>query len=290
MMSTTTNMETPKNYASRDLGELMANITVAFYSLVEDDSKDTNDITKAIETKLTKKPTIAQLQELSTKLLQVIRGANERLVDTRKQRDLWHQKYDAAQVTIRSMEKPQPAVIDEPAPIPDKPAPIPVVKPAPIPDNELLERRRSIVVAGLPESKKSKLSGRVEDDTIQVQKILDITKTEAKPIAIYRINPRIVPGEVATTPTKPRLLKVIFASTSHRTTTLRNSRDLKETESFRNVFLRPSMTKEERKSDFDLRKAVKGLRDAGKTNVLIKNSKLYVDNTEYSVSTLLPVI
>lgn len=110
---------------------------------------------------------------------------------------------------------------------------------------EAEKRGRSLVVSGLPEAdeqlqpsaKQRYLEGKIRE-------ILDVLMVECNPVEVYRLgrpNDRF-----------PRLVKVVLPSRSHWTTALSNSYRLRNS-GFNNIYVRKSMTQEERRKDFELR-------------------------------------
>lgn len=64
-------------------------------------------------------------------------------------------------------------------------------------------------------------------------------------------------------PERSRLVKVVLPTTSHWGIALANARPLRRNRGFENVFIRRSMTAEERKQDYELRKLTRE-RNSGK--------------------------
>ncbi|KAH7676105.1 hypothetical protein AAVH_41986 [Aphelenchoides avenae] len=130
---------------------------------------------------------------------------------------------------------------------------------------EDLERERSIVIAGIPESPDAKPSVRRKHDADQLTHILDAIDSEAAPVTHYLMG-RTDPN--AETP-KPRLLKVMFASRQHQREVLsifsKLARDNKDNDSFqfKHIYVRRSLTAAERDADKQLRDGAKRRRDAG---------------------------
>ncbi|KIH64635.1 hypothetical protein ANCDUO_05053 [Ancylostoma duodenale] len=96
-----------------------------------------------------------------------------------------------------------------------------------------------------------------------VTNVLDTPKVEARPVEVYRMGK----PEVG----KTRLVKVVFSSQQPCLLTLRRARWLREQDQHRSVFIRKSMTLEERIKFKQLRK------DAYERNQLEHNgNKVYV--------------
>uniref|UniRef100_A0A914CSL1 Uncharacterized protein n=1 Tax=Acrobeloides nanus TaxID=290746 RepID=A0A914CSL1_9BILA len=137
-----------------------------------------------------------------------------------------------------------------------------------------IERHRSIVIAGLPEPINVPPSELRRRDIDTVSKIMDEINVETTPALVYRLG---VPKPTDNgQPTRPRLLKVVLAASFQQRNVLSNAKKLKDSASYSKIFIRPSLTAEERKLDYEIRQAAKKLREAGHRKVHIKGNKLYV--------------
>ncbi|EYC44831.1 hypothetical protein Y032_0448g1643 [Ancylostoma ceylanicum] len=103
-------------------------------------------------------------------------------------------------------------------------------------DFETKERQRSIVVAGVPESRDPITSARLTYDFDCVRQILDHLSIEAIPVCTFRMGRPSI--------SRPRLLKVVFPSTFYRNLALKRAHYLKSFHT--RVFIRPSLSKTER--------------------------------------------
>ncbi|VDL81095.1 unnamed protein product [Nippostrongylus brasiliensis] len=111
------------------------------------------------------------------------------------------------------------------------------------------DREHCLVFSGVPEAPANLLpSERQLDLDVKIGKIFDILDIESRPVANYRMGKFL--------PTRPRLVKVVLHSRSHFLTALRNARRLLTTE-FKGVYVRQSMTYDERRHDFELRQEAK---------------------------------
>lgn len=116
-----------------------------------------------------------------------------------------------------------------------------------------IERKRSIVLIGLPESSKTTASERVADDNKQIVTLLDKLGIEATPTTHYRM------GKQHDNKRKgPRLVKVIFGASMFMKMTLarwknnRNeirSKDNNTDWNWERLLIRPSLTPEERAAE-----------------------------------------
>ncbi|EYC38448.1 hypothetical protein Y032_0715g1768 [Ancylostoma ceylanicum] len=111
------------------------------------------------------------------------------------------------------------------------------------------KRSRSIVLSGLPEpSEELRASEKQAELEKRVTDILDVLEVDCKPSEVFRMG-RVNGG-------RPRLVKLILPSRSYWATALRNAHRLR-TSSYSSVFVRKSMTPDERKLDYDLRQEAK---------------------------------
>lgn len=119
---------------------------------------------------------------------------------------------------------------------------------------EAKERARAIVVVGLPETE-GKPSVRQAGDKAKLIDLFDELDTEATIVATYRMGVK--------NDGKPRLTKVILGTSGQQHGVIGAAKKLKNTVKFKGVFLRPSMTKEERDEDAKLRKELGQRRQNG---------------------------
>uniref|UniRef100_A0A914CRT9 Uncharacterized protein n=1 Tax=Acrobeloides nanus TaxID=290746 RepID=A0A914CRT9_9BILA len=134
-----------------------------------------------------------------------------------------------------------------------------------------IERQRSVVIQGLPELDSSALNLERRIHEIKaVCGILDQIGVEANLVATYRLGQRN--DDQAKTP-PPRLLKVIFATRQMQRQVISNAKKLRSIAHFKKVFIQPSLTKEQRDHQFELRKELRERRDKGE-DVEIRNNKV----------------
>lgn len=112
----------------------------------------------------------------------------------------------------------------------------------PVIDFSTIERNRSVVVAGLPESKVGHASSRVLEDYNHLRAMMDHLSIDCSCIAVYRLG--------RPSPDRSRLVKVILPS-SYFARTMINRAPLLKSFHIKGVYIRASLTKEER----DKRKA-----------------------------------
>ncbi|VDL80243.1 unnamed protein product [Nippostrongylus brasiliensis] len=114
---------------------------------------------------------------------------------------------------------------------------------------EAEKRARTIVVDGLGEADDQLPPSRRHDDLVgKVRSLMDALDLECMPSEVFRMGrPR---------PNKPRLVKIVLPSTYFWRRALANAR-LLPSAGFRNVFIRRSMTEDERKREAELRQEAK---------------------------------
>ncbi|KAG5640532.1 hypothetical protein DXG03_008183 [Asterophora parasitica] len=118
---------------------------------------------------------------------------------------------------------------------------------------EAEKRGRSIVIELLPESTATLASDRVDADFEQVKKILDAMDIEVRPETVFRMGQKKTPSSSDPHP-KPRLLKVLLPRKSSQTTFLIRSGKLKDHQMYKHIRVRPSLSEEERKTAYELRR------------------------------------
>ena len=100
------------------------------------------------------------------------------------------------------------------------------------------ERRRSIVIIGVPENRNPNRASKISHDFRCVGQILDHLAVECDPISVYRM------GRPNTT--YDRLLKVVLPSSFHASLALKRASQMRFFPLSKGVFIRPSLSKEER--------------------------------------------
>ncbi|KAH7718668.1 hypothetical protein AAVH_13896 [Aphelenchoides avenae] len=145
----------------------------------------------------------------------------------------------------------------------------------------LLERQRSIVISGLPEARPGSLSVvRDAHEKNSVFGLIDLCKPPPLPAGEpaeppdHRPPPQQQPApEVCIVAAyrmgkpsheRPRLLKVVFATRSMQRAVLSASRHLRNDSQYAEVYVRPSLTKEQRDAEFQLREECRKRRAQGK--------------------------
>ena len=114
-------------------------------------------------------------------------------------------------------------------------------------------RMRSIVIAGLAEDASLSASQKIKADQEAVQELLCSLEVEVKPSNVYRMGKVNEDG-------KPRLIKVVLPASTFYRKALKNASKLKGMHEYEKVFIRKSMTKEERAAFAEERKTMYQLR------------------------------
>lgn len=119
------------------------------------------------------------------------------------------------------------------------------------PVREDAELRRSIVLLHVPESSSSVASERVAHDHAYVVELLNFLNVECSPVSVYRM------GRFAQN--KPRLIKVVLPASKFQRLAVRRAPRLRFSTTQKGVYLRPSLTWEERVRRRELRATSGGL-------------------------------
>ncbi|KAL3118874.1 hypothetical protein niasHT_008221 [Heterodera trifolii] len=113
------------------------------------------------------------------------------------------------------------------------------------------EHQRTLVFIGLPESNAIRPSERVQDDREATTKILDHLEVEAEPTAVFRL------GRFDPQRTTPRPLKVVMPTPAHQHMALggwkRERARLRSQQDMARLFIRPALTKEQLKKEYEER-------------------------------------
>lgn len=124
-----------------------------------------------------------------------------------------------------------------------------------------LQRREFLVVSGLQENSSGSLEERKQADTESVKTLATFIGLESfEPAEVLRI------GKV--NPARPRLLRVKCPSVRERTELLRGSKRLHNNPSFRNVYVNPDLTRQQREHNAELRREVRRRRENGEDVII----------------------
>ena len=136
------------------------------------------------------------------------------------------------------------------------------------------KRERSVVVELLSEGPDNVPgSQRVAQDAAAINMMCDIAGIEVGGIAHFRMGKRPMASSSSSAPKAPRLLKIIFPGRSHQRDFLAKAREIRKNPTFAKVFIRPSLSAEQRKAEFLLREE-KRRRVKNGENVVIFDGKL----------------
>uniref|UniRef100_A0A914CVL9 Uncharacterized protein n=1 Tax=Acrobeloides nanus TaxID=290746 RepID=A0A914CVL9_9BILA len=132
-----------------------------------------------------------------------------------------------------------------------------------------LERQRSIVIIGLPEpAPNTKTYDRIADEMTKIHNILDTIEVEARPVTTYRL------GNRTDDPAKHRLLKVVFATRRQQNAVMASAKKLLSNNDYQKVYIRPSLTYEQRIEQKALLKELHERRNKGEKNLVIFKNKI----------------
>lgn len=118
---------------------------------------------------------------------------------------------------------------------------------------EDLDIERSIVLSHVPESTSSKPYDRVSNDYTYVAELLDYLNVEYNPVSVYRM------GRLDQN--RPRLIKVVLPSSRFQRQATKRAPRLRFYSGHKGVYLRPSLTLEERMRGREQRKSSGGVGD-----------------------------
>ena len=101
------------------------------------------------------------------------------------------------------------------------------------------------MVSGVPEQS-GPPSERVKADNEAVAKMLDTIGVKVTPVSIYRLGPYNAQA------TRSRLIKIVMATSSQQRVSLQQSKNLKGNNSYKGIFIRPSLTRDQREHESKL--------------------------------------
>ena len=134
---------------------------------------------------------------------------------------------------------------------------------------EIQERQRRskyIVVTGIPEHTSGDVEERRANDTKAIARLAETLEID-----------KFTPGEVSRighiNSSKPRLLRFKCQDLETRSLLLKKSRNLRNSSSFRNIYINPDLTKTQRLLNADLRAELKRRRRDGE-NVVVRNGRI----------------
>ena len=136
-------------------------------------------------------------------------------------------------------------------------------------EQERENRKLNIIVHSLPESRKPTLEEKKEEDSSEVEKILNETlNLNVKFENVLRL------GKFADDRTKSRPMRLSVSDFDTKRKILNASRHLKNHEKYSSVFLTPDLTASQRKAAFDLREEKRRRERAGERNLAIRKGRI----------------
>ncbi|EYC35377.1 hypothetical protein Y032_1071g3534 [Ancylostoma ceylanicum] len=136
-----------------------------------------------------------------------------------------------------------------------------------------VERQRSVVIAGLPEPAADvRGQDRMKFEWSNIWELFEELNVNTSPVSLFRLG--IANGS------KPRLLKVVFPTSTYQQALLRCARKLRNSVKFANVFIRPSLTREERNIGYALRQQRKHLVETRGGKYRVDRNSLFDLNTK----------
>lgn len=131
---------------------------------------------------------------------------------------------------------------------------------------ERWRRRDFLIVSGMPEHSSGSVDERNEKDrALAVELAHELGIADFEPDQVDRI------GRV--TGAKPRLLRIKCQNMSVKLSLLRHSKKLRESTRFRNVYINPDLTKQQRVKGAELRSELKRRRENGE-RVIIRGGRI----------------
>lgn len=129
-----------------------------------------------------------------------------------------------------------------------------------------LERQRSIIIDGIDEENSNQpMLKRMSTQRNKIYELLETIGVETYPLATYRLGPK----PTGQNP-KPRKLKVILPTRGQQRQVLAAAKKLHKLERFKDIFIRPSLTYEQRQLQWKLVQELRERRSKGE-KLTIKN-------------------
>ena len=128
-------------------------------------------------------------------------------------------------------------------------------------------RKQNLVIHNLPEETEGSPKDKAEKDEQKFKEMIrESMKMNVHPSKSFRVGKKIEG--------KDRLLIITVESVDVKQDILRSATELRNTEEWRNVFITPDMTRQEREEGKRLRDELKRRRDAGQTGLVIRRGKI----------------
>ncbi|KAK6010739.1 hypothetical protein OSTOST_24207, partial [Ostertagia ostertagi] len=140
---------------------------------------------------------------------------------------------------------------------------------------EEIERKRSVIIVGVPENRGPRSYDRVSHDRLCVHQLFDFLAIDCTPVSIYRMG--------RPSPTYNRLLKVVLPNSFFARLLLRCAPKLKHFPLKKGVFIRPSLSKGERERIRAEREAEHSKR-TGSKDVNVNSRNVISPNNDHLMS------
>jgi len=133
------------------------------------------------------------------------------------------------------------------------------------------ERRRNIMVFNCEETHASSKEERITKDAEAFSKICqEVGSPDIIPEKLLRVGPI---GD------KPRALKAVLHTQAEKIELLRKSKNLQDSETLSDVIIAPDLTPSQQKARKQLVAELRRRKDAGETDIIIKNNKIIKKTT-----------
>ena len=136
---------------------------------------------------------------------------------------------------------------------------------------ERFRRKNNIVLYGVPESKKGNENDRMKEDIEKTNLLLEKIEIKVEKFELARLGNKINAG-------KARSIKIELDKEEDKYKILKGAGKIKnvEDENLKKIIISPDMTIKQRELDRNLREELKNRRQAGETNIKIKNGRIVV--------------
>lgn len=134
-------------------------------------------------------------------------------------------------------------------------------------------RKANLILSGIPEKDEGTAEERKRSDLLTVKRLFSTLDNSTKKdliSAVVRI------GKI--TSSRPRLLKVICCDSETKRTLLSKSKDLRNFEQYKNVYINPDLTPLQQVKNNKLREELRNRRNLGE-DVTIRNGRVVIKNS-----------
>ena len=134
---------------------------------------------------------------------------------------------------------------------------------------ERLKRKNNVILYGLPESKKENVNDRLIEDIEKTRVLLEKIEVDIEKFKLFRLGNKINPGKI-------RPVKLEMAKEEDKYSILKGAGKIRniEDEEFKKIIISSDLTLKQRELDRILRDELKVRRQAGETNIKIKNGRI----------------